>query len=381
MFFIFLHLLSQCFDNMLVKKRPPIKIVQVVHTRKQNISYLIKFLTKDRNPSKTISECESVHNDADAEDVGIIMEIDNNSSNQDVQASKIHSHHRDIVKRTRKDSFRITQVLDHRITDEQTILEENDLDQLDHHSDHNLAAANHIPQSPLSRQNRIGSVDSNAHPIVRPNTMLTRSSSVHSHKKSNSQVSWKQLNDDLNHLFPCKKNSNPNLTINPQQLMPRPTSPSVTPTTPKGDPLRKSLSRTSLYNPEADLDQSDDEHYLHTIHGGGRTNTVTTSRHLEPFSKITRQKGNEDSQLPLSSASSCQNVDGAGEPASSWHHSMVANGVRLKNWHYFFSNNLSFSQKFWNANQCYQLFLHISANYLSGGLKLVTYCLVTLIIP
>ena len=233
MFFIFLHLLSQCFDNMLVKKRPPIKIVQVVHTRKQNISYLIKFLTKDRNPSKTISECESVHNDADAEDVGIIMEIDNNSSNQDVQASKIHSHHRDIVKRTRKDSFRITQVLDHRITDEQTILEENDLDQLDHHSDHNLAAANHIPQSPLSRQNRIGSVDSNAHPIVRPNTMLTRSSSVHSHKKSNSQVSWKQLNDDLNHLFPCKKNSNPNLTINPQQLMQRPTSPSVTPITPK----------------------------------------------------------------------------------------------------------------------------------------------------
>ena len=118
-----------------------------------------------------------------------------------------------------------------------------------------------------------------------------------------------------------------------------------------------------MYNPEADLDQSDDEHYLHTIHGGGRNNTVTTSRHLEPFSKITRQKGNEDSQLPLSSASSCQNVDGAGEPTS-WHHSMVANGVRLKDWHYSFKTICHFhTKKIWNGNQCNQDFYVESSTF------------------
>ena len=52
--------------------------------------------------------------------------------------------------------------------------------------------------------------------------------------------------------------------------------------------LRKSSSRTSLYDGET----SEDEVY-HTVHGAGRKNTMVVSRNLDPFSKITRRQQRE----------------------------------------------------------------------------------------
>ena len=207
-----------------------------------------------------------------------------------------------VAARFRKDSFRIVQVLDspYRIADD-TIEEGDELAQ---------------PPS-KNRQTRLGSLDANAgHPSMMMNMKqhptIMRSSSVHSKKsRENSGVAWKQLNDELNHIFPCKKSSNPSMAAaEMQQLTGRaatvvvgPGGPQNRPTSPRVRELRKSASRSSLIS---DLDHEymseDEQIYLHTIHGGGRINTLTSSRHLEPFSKITRRRSGEDPNIDINIA-------------------------------------------------------------------------------
>ena len=215
-----------------------------------------------------------------------------------------------VAARFRKDSFRIVQVLDspsYRIADD------------------TIEEADELAQPPLkSRQTRLGSLDANAgHPSmmmmhnIKQHPTITRSSSVHSKKsRENSGTAWKQLNDELNHIFPCKKSSNPSMGgVAPEMMQQltgtgsrtvggsgpplpggptgpqnnnRPTSPCVV------RELRKSASRSSLIS-DYEYMSEDEQIYLHTIHGGGRINTLTSSRHLEPFSKITRRRSGEDS--------------------------------------------------------------------------------------
>ena len=205
-----------------------------------------------------------------------------------------------VAARFRKDSFRIVQVLDspYRIADD-TIEEGDELAQ---------------PPS-KNRQTRLGSLDANAgHPSMmnmKQHPTIMRSSSVHSKKsRENSGVAWKQLNDELNHIFPCKKSSNPSMAAEMQQLTGRAATvgvgppgagiPQNRPTSPRVRELRKSASRSSLIS---DLDHEymseDEQIYLHTIHGGGRINTLTSSRHLEPFSKITRRRSGEDPNIDI----------------------------------------------------------------------------------
>lgn len=215
-----------------------------------------------------------------------------------------------VAARFRKDSFRIVQVLDspsYRIADD------------------TIEEADELAQPPLkSRQTRLGSLDANAgHPSmmmmhnIKQHPTIMRSSSVHSKKsRENSGTAWKQLNDELNHIFPCKKSSNPSMGgVAPEMMQQltgtgsrtvggsgpslpggptgpqnnnRPTSPCVV------RELRKSASRSSLIS-DYEYMSEDEQIYLHTIHGGGRINTLTSSRHLEPFSKITRRRSGEDS--------------------------------------------------------------------------------------
>ena len=155
--------------------------------------------------------------------------------------------------RIRKDSFRITQVVD-----SGPKLSDATIDELDE-----------LEANMRSRLSRIGSVDSG---------LKTTSKIMHLPQKSHSNNAWKQLNEGLNHIFPNKKNSMEKM-------------------------LRKSSSRTSLYDGET----SEDEVY-HTVHGSGRKNTMVVSRNLDPFSKITRRR-NGETELPqvnelLSNASS-----------------------------------------------------------------------------
>ena len=204
-----------------------------------------------------------------------------------------------VAARFRKDSFRIVQVLDspYRIADD-TIEEGDELAQ---------------PPS-KSRQTRLGSLDANAgHPSMmnmKQHPTIMRSSSVHSKKsRENSGVAWKQLNDELNHIFPCKKSSNPSMAAaEMQQLTGRaatvvgpPGGPQNRPTSPRVRELRKSASRSSLISDLGDHEymSEDEQIYLHTIHGGGRINTLTSSRHLEPFSKITRRRSGEDLNIDI----------------------------------------------------------------------------------
>ena len=160
--------------------------------------------------------------------------------------------------RIRKDSFRITQVVDSgsKLSDA--------IDEMDE-----LQEANE-PSEVKARIARIGSVDSGL-------TTKTKVTHLPTKKQSNN-VCWKQLNEGLNHIFPNKKNSMEKI-------------------------LRKSSSRTSLYDGET----SEDEVY-HTVHGTSRKNTLVVSRNLDPFSKITRRR-NGETELPqvtelLSNASS-----------------------------------------------------------------------------
>ena len=214
-----------------------------------------------------------------------------------------------VAARFRKDSFRIVQVLDspYRIADD------------------TIDEADELAQPALkSRQTRLGSLDANAgHPSmmmmnIKQHPTIMRSSSVHSkkHSRENSGTAWKQLNDGLNNLFPGKKSSNPSLP-EMQQLITAGTGSRTAATTVVGPPggngggpqnrptspcvvvreLRKSASRSSLISSDYEYMSEDEQIYLHTIHGGGRINTLTSSRHLEPFSKITRRRSGEDPNI------------------------------------------------------------------------------------
>ena len=195
-------------------------------------------------------------------------------------------------KRKRKDSFRIVQVVDSVPISKSTINECEEVDE---------EPRKHHPM--LQRTNRIGSVDSGsmmnrAAPVQRDypgeNRMHLRSTSVDMYRppplsKSNSSAAWKQLNDDLNHIFPMttpKKNSYPSIPKSPIVGMSNNSSRLE---------LRKSSSRSSLYN-EGDLESEDDQMY-HTVHlgtgTGGRKNTMTISRNSEPFSKLMRRRNGE----------------------------------------------------------------------------------------
>ena len=200
------------------------------------------------------------------------------------------------TRRARKDSFRITQVLDspHRITDD--TIEEQDENPFRFPSPNRSFLMQ-------NRMTRVGSVDSNSPGLNhRQHQPLHRTSSMSNRKTNN--AAWKQLNDELNHLFPCKKSSNPNMQqLNNQNLQQRPTSPSV-------KELRKSASRSSLCCND-DHESEDEQIYLHTVHGGGRINT---SRLLEPFSKITRRH------------SPCEDPSKTTSEESLWH--QLSNGVR-----------------------------------------------------
>ena len=161
--------------------------------------------------------------------------------------------------RIRKDSFRITQVVD-----SGPKLSDATIDEMEENPDHP-----ELDRNLRARLSRIGSVDSG---------LKTTSKIMHLPAQKQSQIGWKQLNEGLNHIFPNKKNSMEKL-------------------------LRKSSSRTSLYDGET----SEDEVY-HTVHGTSRKNTLVVSRNLDPFSKITRRR-NGETELPqvtelLSNASS-----------------------------------------------------------------------------
>ena len=161
---------------------------------------------------------------------------------------------------------------------------------------------------PLSRQLRIGSVDSGSvmnkvnYPLRSAggseHRMHLRSTSVDMNRppplmRSNSNAAWKHLNDSLNHLFP-KKSSLPCLPKSPLSS--------------RRPDLVKSSSRTSLFC-DGDLDSEDDQLY-HTVHatGSGRKNTLTCSRNSEPFSKIMRRRNGDVEDPRLSNASSMQSL-------------------------------------------------------------------------
>lgn len=172
---------------------------------------------------------------------------------------------------------------------------------------------------------RLGSLDSGSkYPLTKTETgKHSRSTSVdmNRNKSSKSDAAWKQLNEGLNHLLPMTgKKAIPNQN-GAVQISKSPAR-----------ELRKSSSRSSLYNNEAELESEDDQMY-HTVHcgtGGGRKNTLTSSRNLEPFSKITRRRNGEvensflSTQLetPLSNASSMHSLY---EPIEQFNKS--ANGV------------------------------------------------------
>lgn len=161
--------------------------------------------------------------------------------------------------RIRKDSFRITQVVDsptddHRSNLTSSVINNDNKEPFDELEEWNNDLKNRVL--------RLGSVDSGSKTLkhLTPKT----SKSGPGQAPQNNQASWKQLNDELNHIFPNKKPSVEKMV------------------------LRKSSSRTSLYDGET----SEDEVY-HTVHGAGRKNTMVVSRNLDPFSKITRRQQRE----------------------------------------------------------------------------------------
>ena len=158
------------------------------------------------------------------------------------------------MNRIRKDSFRITQVVDSPTDDHRIVIKNDDNNAFDEYEEWNNDLKNRVL--------RLGSVDSGSK-TLKHLTPKTSKTSVTGGPPSNN--SWKQLNDELNHIFPNKK-----------------------PSVEKMMTLRKSSSRTSLYDGET----SEDEVY-HTVHGAGRKNTMVVSRNLDPFSKITRRQQRE----------------------------------------------------------------------------------------
>ena len=163
--------------------------------------------------------------------------------------------------RIRKDSFRITQVVDSPTTTEDRTLTGTPTKT----NVNNNVVFDELEEFELkNRISRLGSVDSGSKTLKHlPSPKTSKSGQAPSNQ------AWKQLNDELNHIFPNKKSSIDSKI------------------------LRKSSSRTSLYDGET----SEDEVY-HTVHGAGRKNTMVASRNLDPFSKITRrQQRSEMSEL------------------------------------------------------------------------------------
>jgi hypothetical protein len=199
------------------------------------------------------------------------------------------------VRRKRKDSFRITQVCDSNPRISESRISESELEYI---TELDLLGSSEKTDEQNNRQQRVKSVDSGM--IIIPTTseqqqqhqMRLRTNSMdHPNVVKNHQShAWKQLNEDLNHLFPTHSRrpsgSGGGLAVdNPNGLLIQITKP----------PLRKSASRSCIYEDfyEAPaLDDPDDLHQsYHTIHGG-RKNPLTASRNLEPFSKITRSRRN-----------------------------------------------------------------------------------------
>ncbi len=111
---------------------------------------------------------------------------------------------------------------------------------------------------------------------------------------ANPSMAWKQLNDDLNHLFPTSSSATRSRKPSGEVLHHHPHHPNG------GNQhhllqskLTKSSSRTSLYGGDIETTDGEDDQLYHTVHGG-RKNTVTASRKLEPFSKIVRRRQNDD---------------------------------------------------------------------------------------
>ena len=276
-----------------------------------------------------------------------------------------------VAARFRKDSFRIVQVLDspYRIADD------------------TIDEADELAQPALkSRQTRLGSLDANAgHPSmmmmnIKQHPTIMRSSSVHSkkHSRENSGTAWKQLNDGLNHLFPGKKSSNPSMALPEMQQLITTGTGSRTATTVVGPPgpqnrptspcvvreLRKSASRSSLISSDYEYMSEDEQIYIHTIHGGGRINTLTSSRHLEPFSKITRRRSGEDPNI----ADNINNIAGLELNAGVRKHGEAENTTNLGYYvlkkkclrrHYYHPkcDHLSCTQKMTNFSSLFLLFL------------------------
>ena len=177
-------------------------------------------------------------------------------------------------RRTRKDSFRIVNIVDTLRLSDSIINEHDELVE-----EHQISISGHTPPyaTGLSRP-RIGSVDSGMYSAAPTNSRHLRSTSVESktapgtnkmHSMNSSAASWKQLNDGLNHLFPVqnKKSSLPNRPLG-----------SCNPATAYGSQnrmpeLRKSSSRSSLYD-ELESSEDVDQRY-HTVTGmPNRKNTL-----------------------------------------------------------------------------------------------------------
>ena len=193
------------------------------------------------------------------------------------------------IRRNRKDSFRIVNIVDTPNTlrfineHDELLVEENQASVSDRNSTLPLAAT----ARGLCQRPRIGSVDSGTiHGFSRTHSRSTSISSVDLTKnvlpgngpKMNSGAAWKQLNDGLNHLFPGqsnKKSSLPNNNKNPNTLGPQNQRPELQ--------LRKSSSRSSLYDPSssdlefeaANEDIIQDQRY-HTVTGTVATNRKNT---------------------------------------------------------------------------------------------------------
>lgn len=202
------------------------------------------------------------------------------------------------------------------------------------------------------RQTRIGSLDSGSvKPILTgtqslPGGKQVRSTSVdlakHEHNLMlsgkghpgsvrNPNAAWKQLNDDLNHLFPMTSA--------------RSRPPGMTHLKSPNRELRKSSSRSSLLNIETDLESEDDQLYHHTVTGveGARNKSATGSRNLPSagdfHAKIHRSSRDPEDYLPLENLPNLSNASSMHslyEPHLDLHNShatssskaMLTNGVR-----------------------------------------------------
>ena len=126
------------------------------------------------------------------------------------------------IRRNRKDSFRIVNIVDTPNTlrfiheHDELLVEENQASVSDRNSTLPLAAA----ARGLCQRPRIGSVDSGTiHGFSRTHSRstsidLTKNLLPGNGPKMNSGAAWKQLNDGLNHLFPGQSNKKSSLPNN-----------------------------------------------------------------------------------------------------------------------------------------------------------------------